>query len=167
MLFPSLERGVGTKGLTSACRLVFGTNASSMLLAVPGVFLNPWRTVSTNLYVYPALPTRTLLLLPILPMPYLVSTCWSQALQNSLLTELVLISLGMLAAEYCVKWIFFLLTVSLSTIGNANAAVFPTEGFLSPGPSWRGTLCWLHSSGMKFLLFYIYCLHLIEGKRWL
>lgn len=125
---------------------------------------NPLGAMSTNVCAYPARPTRTLLFLPL---PYLVSSCWSKALQKSVLTELVLISLGMLAADYCVKWIFFLLTVSLLSTGNANAAVFPTEGFLSPGPSWRVTLYWLHSSGMKFQLFYIYCLCLIEGKSWL
>lgn len=64
------------------------------------------------------------------------------------------------------NWIFFPLTMSLLSTGNANAAVFPTEGFLNPGPSWRVALCWLHSSGMKFL-FCIYCLYLIEGKGWL
>lgn len=84
--------------------------------------------VRQSLYL-PSVPTRTLLLLPILPMPYLISTCWGKALQKSVLTELVLISLGMLAAEYCVKWISFLLTLSLLSTGNANAAVFPIERF--------------------------------------
>lgn len=131
---------MGRKGFASACRPDFGNSASSMFLRE--FFLgNPQRRTSANLFTYPALPMRTLPLLPILPMPYLVSTCWGKALQKSVLTELVLISLGMLAAEYCVKWISFLLTVSLLNVGNANAAVFTTEGFFNLGASWRVTLC--------------------------
>lgn len=94
--------------------------------------------MSTNLCIYPALSMTTLLFLP---MPYFVSTCWSKALQKSVLTGWVLISLGMLAADCCVKWIFFLLTVSLLSTGNANAAVCPTEEFLNPGPPWSVTFC--------------------------